>query len=208
MSAPGLLQLVLLIVALGATIGPFGRYMAKVYGSDPTRRAPGDRIFLPIERAVYRVCRVDPDREQRWNVYTLSLIAFSFMSVMALYAMLRLQDVLPFNPNSRPGMNPWQAFNSSVSFVTNTNWQWFSGEQAISHFNQMVGFTVQNFVSASVGMAVAIAFVRGIWRRGRSTIIGRARAGPAGIRKPRTASARGAPTRACRCLRPARRAPS
>ncbi len=170
MSASGLLQLVLLIALLGVSMGPVGRYMAKVYGSDPDGRAPGDRVFLKLERIIYRMLRVDSRREQRWNVYALSMLAFSLVSVLFLYALIRLQGTLPFNPTNRAGTTPWGAFNAAVSFVTNTNWQWFSGEQAISHLTQMVGFTVQNFVSAAVGMTIAVALVRGIVRRGQRTL--------------------------------------
>ena len=97
-------------------------------------------------------------------------IGFSLVSVGVLYALIRLQGSLPFNPTERVGTTPWGAFNAAVSFVTNTNWQWFSGEQAMSHLTQMLGFTVQNFVSAAVGMAIAVALVRGIVRRGTPTI--------------------------------------
>ncbi|MFA5775892.1 MAG: potassium-transporting ATPase subunit KdpA [Ilumatobacteraceae bacterium] len=170
MSGSGFLQLVLLIAMLGVSMGPFGRYMAKVYGSEPDGRAPGDRIFSRIERPIYRMLRVDPKREQRWNIYALSMLAFSLVSVLSLYALIRLQGSLPFNPTDRAGTTPWGAFNAAVSFVTNTNWQWFSGEQAMSHLTQMLGFAVQNFVSAAVGMTIAIAFVRGIVRRGERTL--------------------------------------
>ncbi len=170
MSATGVVQLVLLIVALAVSMGPLGRYMAKVYGSEPDGRAPGDRVFGPAERAVYRVLRVDPRREQRWSAYALALLAFSLVSVLFLYVLIRVQGSLPLNPTDRVATTPWGAFNAAVSFVTNTNWQWFSGEQAMSHLTQMLGFTVQNFVSAAVGMAVAAALVRGIVRRGARTI--------------------------------------
>jgi K+-transporting ATPase ATPase A chain len=169
MSGAGWLQLVLLLVALAITMGPLGRYMARVLGPGE-RGAPGDRVFLPIERVVYRFARVDPRREQRWSVYAAALLAFSLVSVLALYALLRLQGSLPLNPTEREAMDPWGAFNAAVSFVTNTNWQWFSGEQSVSHLSQMIGFTVQNFVSAAVGISVAVALIRGISRRGQSTL--------------------------------------
>lgn len=170
MSATGILQLVLLIALVGVTMGPLGRYMAKVYGADPSGRAPGDRVFRPVERAVYRLVGVDEEREQRWSAYALAMLAFSLVSIVILYVLIRVQGSLPFNPTDRPGTTPWGAFNAAISFVTNTNWQWFSGEQAMSHLTQMLGFTVQNFVSAAVGMAVAIGLVRGIVRRGQRTL--------------------------------------
>lgn len=170
MSAAGWIQLALLVVALLATMGPFGRYMASVLEPRADRRSVGDRVFLPIERFVYRIGGIDDRREQRWSVYAVSLLAFSFVSVLVVYALLRLQGGLPFNPTDRSGIEPWGAFNAAVSFVTNTNWQWFSGEQTASHLSQMLGFAVQNFVSAAVGISVAVALIRGITRRGRRTL--------------------------------------
>ncbi len=170
MSATGIIQLVVLVALIGFTMGPIGRYLGKVYGSTPDDKAPGDKVFGPVERFIYRVLRVDHRREQRWTLYALSMLAFSLISVLSLYVLIRLQGSLPFNPTNRGATTPWGAFNASVSFVTNTNWQWFSGEQAMTHFTQMVGFTVQNFVSAAVGMAIVIALVRGIVRRGHSTL--------------------------------------
>jgi len=172
MTAQGILQLVVLILVLAATAPPLGRYMAAVYGSGEDGSpspAPGDRFFGPIERLIFRGLRVDPSREQRWNVYAVSLLAFSAFSLLASYLVLRVQGALPLNPTDMPAVAAYGSFNAAVSFVTNTNWQWFSGEQAISHLTQMLSFTVQNFVSAAVGMAVAVALTRGIARRrGRS----------------------------------------
>jgi len=167
MTVAGFLQLALLLLALGVTVGPLGRYLYRVYSDGP---APGDRVFSPIERVIYRVARVDPEQEQRWNVYTLSLLAFSVVSFLAVYLVLRIQGHLPFNPNSKTAVTPWGAFNISVSFLTNTNWQWYSGEVALSHLSQMLALAVQNFVSAAAGMAVAVALIRGIARRGGKTL--------------------------------------
>ena len=166
MSWQGFLQLLALIAALGLTVPRLGRYFADVYGVRADGSAPGDRVFRPIERLVYRVCGVDDKREQRWNVYVLSLLAFSLVSLLALYALQRAQAVLPFNPTDRSSVTPWGSFNTAVSFVTNTNWQWYSGEVTMSHLTQMIGLTVQNFVSAAAGMAVVIAMIRGITRTG------------------------------------------
>lgn len=173
MSAQGIVQVLLLVLALAVTAPPLGRYMARVYAHDPDggpASAPGDRFFAPIERLIYRLMRVSPNREQRWNVYAVSLLAFSFFSVLLTYLVLRVQGSLPVNPTEMPAMASFGAFNAAVSFTTNTNWQWFSGEQAISHLTQMVGFTVQNFVSAAAGMAVAVAIIRGIARRQGTTL--------------------------------------
>jgi potassium-transporting ATPase potassium-binding subunit len=159
-------QVLVLVALLGASVPRLGRYLADVYGARPDGSAPGDRIFGPIERLVYRVGGIDHRREQRWNVYALSLLAFSAVSVLALYGLQRAQGVLGFNPTDRDSISPWGAFNTAISFVTNTNWQWYSGEVAMSHLTQMLGLAVQNFVSAAAGMAVVVALIRGIARTG------------------------------------------
>ena len=170
MSWQAILQALALIALLAATVPPLGRYLAAVYGVRPDQSAPGDRVFGPIERVVYRLCGIDSKREQRWNVYALSLLAFSLVSVLVLYAMQRLQGVLPFNPTNRTAVSPWGSFNAAISFVTNTNWQWYSGELTMSHLTQMLGLTVQNFVSAAAGMAVVVGLIRGIARTGSRTL--------------------------------------
>ncbi len=161
----GVAQALVLLLSLRVTVPIIGRYLARVY--DTTEQvAPGDRWFAPVERFVYRVSGVDHRREQRWNVYVLSLLAFSLASFAAVYCLQRLQGVLPLNPTSRVAVQPWGAFNVAVSFSTNTNWQWYSGEQTMSHLTQVLGLAVQNFVSAASGMAVVIALIRGITRTG------------------------------------------
>jgi potassium-transporting ATPase potassium-binding subunit len=166
MSWQNILQFIALAVVLAITVRPLGRYIADVFGARGDGTAPGDRWFGPIERRVYRVLGVDERREQRWNVYAVSLLAFSLVSLLVLYALLRTQALLPFNPTDRGSFTPTGAFNSAISFVTNTNWQWYSGEIAMSHFTQMVGLAVQNFVSAAVGLAIVVALIRGISRSG------------------------------------------
>jgi K+-transporting ATPase ATPase A chain len=170
MSWQQLVQVVALVVLLAATVPFLGRYMADVYGARDDGSAPGDRFFAPIERFVYRLCGVDPRREQRWSVYAASLVAFSAVGVLILYALHRLQGVLPYNPTDRDGVSPMGSFNSAISFVTNTNWQWYSGEVTISNLTNMLGNTVQNFVSAAAGIAVAVALIRGITRTGTRTL--------------------------------------
>lgn len=164
MSWQAICSVLLLAVALVITVPPLGRYMANVYGARADGRAPGDRFFNPIERAIYRVCRIDPKRQQRWNVYAMALLAFSLVSLLMVYAIQRLQGSLPLNPTNRGAVSPWGSWNVAVSFVTNTNWQWYSGEVAMSHLTQMLGLTVQNFVSAAAGMAVIVGMIRGITR--------------------------------------------
>ncbi len=170
MSAAALLQIAALVVSLAVTVPISSRYLALVYGARDDGTAPGDRFFDPIERLVYRLLGVDPGREQRWRAYAVSLLAFSLVSVIVVYALLRLQAWLPFNPTDRQTVNPWVSFNTAISFATNTNWQTYGGESTMSHLSQMVGLTVQNFVSAAAGMAVVVAIIRGITRRGADTL--------------------------------------
>jgi potassium-transporting ATPase potassium-binding subunit len=172
MTAAGWLQLLVLLALLAISTPLLGAYLAKVYGDSDhgTRRAPGDRFFLPVERAVYRACRVDPEREQRWTVYAYSLLAFSAVSGVVLYAQLRLQGGLPLNPDGMKAVPPGLSFNTAMSFLTNTNWQNYAGESTMSHLTQMAGLTVHNFVSAAAGAAVAVALIRGLVRRRSNTI--------------------------------------
>jgi potassium-transporting ATPase potassium-binding subunit len=168
MSGAAWLQFLVLIALVLAATPLLGGYMAKVYGGGA---APGDRIFGPIERLIYRATGVDPSREQRWTIYARSLLAFSAVSVLGLYLLQRVQGGLPVNPTDVPGVPEALAFNTAVSFTTNTNWQNYAGEITMSHLTQMMGLAVQNFVSAAVGIAVAVALIRGLVRR-RSTTIG------------------------------------
>jgi len=157
-----------LIAALVAISTPLlGTYLAKVYGGGP---APLDRVFLPVERLIYRAARVDDKAEQRWSTYALSLIGFSLASVLVLYAQLRLQGHLPLNPDHMKGVGPALSFNTSVSFLTNTNWQNYSGESTMAQLTQMAGLAFHNFVSAAAGAAVAVALIRGLVRRRSGTL--------------------------------------
>jgi K+-transporting ATPase ATPase A chain len=167
MSWQGWLQFAVLLGLVLATAPLLGAYVARIFSGGP---APGDRVFLPVERAVYRVAGVDPEREQPWTVYAISVIAFGAVSVLGLFLVQRLQGVLPLNPTGAAGVPPALAFDTAVSFVTNTNWQNYAGESTMSQLTQMAGLTVQNFASAAVGIAVAIALVRGIARRQAATI--------------------------------------
>ena len=180
MSAANWFQLLAVLALVAGGTRLLGPYLAAVFGDAepvdgdelPRRaKAPGDRVFNPIERVIYRLCGIDPDREQRWTAYGASLLAFSFISVVFLYALLRLQHVLPFNPTDAPSVPSPLAFNTAVSFVTNTNWQNYGGELAMSHFTQMAGLAVQNFVSPVVGLCVAMALIRSLARR-RISVVG------------------------------------
>ena len=168
MSIPNWVQFAVLIALLAITAPPLGLYIARVYGETDT--APGDRFFKPVERVLYRLCRVDPAGEQRWTTYAFAVIAFSAVSFLLLYGLLRLQAVLPFNPTDMPAVTDHVAFNAAVSFMTNTNWQSYGGETTLSHLTQMTGLTVQNFVSAAVGMCVMAALIRGLARRWAQTL--------------------------------------
>jgi len=150
----GVLAAVALVAVLAVTHVPLGDYMARVFGSER---------HLRVERAVYRLVRVDPDADQRWGVYAVSVLAFSAVCVLFLYGLERLQGVLPWSLGLH-GVTPALAWNTAASFVTNTNWQNYSGESTMGHLVQMAGLAVQNFVSAAVGLAVAIALVRGFAR--------------------------------------------
>jgi K+-transporting ATPase ATPase A chain len=167
MSGAGWLQLFILLGLLAVTAPFLGVYIARIYGDDEVR--PLDSVFGPIERLIFRVCRIGR-REQRWTGYAISLLAFSAVSVLVLYALQRIQGSLPLNQGGLPGVPAPLSFNTAVSFVTNTNWQNYAGESTMSQLTQMAGLTVQNFVSAAVGLTVAIALIRGIVRRKRSTL--------------------------------------
>lgn len=148
------LQVALLVTALAAVHVPLGDHMARTLSSPR---------HLRVERALYRVGGVDPEADQRWPVYARSLLAFSLVGVLLLYGLQRLQHLLPLSLGMDP-VPPDGAFNTAVSFVTNTNWQWYSGEAVMGHLVQMTGLAVQNFLSAAVGIAVAMALVRGFTR--------------------------------------------
>ena len=167
MTSAGWAQLVALIVLLVVTAPPLGFYIARVYEGGPMG---GDRLAGPLERLIYRSCRINPNREQHWTVYTLSLLAFSVVGFFILYVLQRVQSNLPFNPTGVASVAPALSMNTAVSFVTNTNWQAYGGESTLSHLTQMIGLTVQQFVSAAAGMAVMAALLRGLSRSGQRTV--------------------------------------
>ncbi|MGL3607575.1 potassium-transporting ATPase subunit KdpA [Rhizobium sp. G187] len=161
MTTVGWLQISLLFLAVLLVIKPLGLYMARVFSGERTFLSP---VLGRVERDLYRVSGINPEKEQSWLGYTLAMLAFSLAGFLALYAMLRLQAYLPLNPQGFSGVPSDLAFNTAVSFVTNTNWQNYAGETTMSHFSQMAGLTVQNFLSAATGMALAVAITRALAR--------------------------------------------
>lgn len=161
------LQTIFFFVVLLALVKPLGIFMAKVYQGERTFLSS---VLVPCERLIYRISGVKPEDEMGWKRYAGSMLLFNLVLFVALFAMLMLQHLLPLNPQKVPAFS-WQlALNTAVSFVTNTNWQAYVGEQAASYFTQMVGLTVHNFVSAATGMAIVIALIRGFVRRKTSAI--------------------------------------
>ncbi|WP_207842008.1 potassium-transporting ATPase subunit KdpA [Williamsia soli] len=159
-SVAAALQVGSVVFILAAAYVPLGDYMARVF-SGGRGRPPGRGTDLAPERLLYKIARIDPRRSQTWTGYATAVLAFSFVGVLFLYALQRLQGVLPWS-DGRDGVSPAMAFNTAISFVANTNWQSFSPEVVMSNLTQMAGLAVQNFLSAAVGLAVAVALIRGI----------------------------------------------
>jgi K+-transporting ATPase ATPase A chain len=168
MTANGWFQIAVFVALVFAVTKPLGVFMARVFSREKTFLDP---VLRPVERLIYRLTGVDEQHEMRWTEYAFAMLLFSAVSMLVLYAMQRLQGVLPFNPQQLPDVSPAHlAFNTAASFTTNTNWQAYSGETTVSYFTQMAGLAYHNFVSAAVGIALAIAFMRGIARRQMDTI--------------------------------------
>ncbi len=167
MSLIGWLQIGLLFLVTFLLIKPLGLFMAKVFSNERTFLSP---VLGPVERGFYALAGVDPKKEQGWLAYAFSMIAFSIAGLLVLYAIQRLQAYLPYNPQGFAGVAPDLAFNTAASFVTNTNWQSYGGETTMSHFTQMAGLTVQNFVSAASGIAMALALTRAFIRSNGTTV--------------------------------------
>src|SRR4051812_38998699 len=163
MTTTGVLQILVFFGLVLALTRPVGSYMARVFQGERTWLHP---MLRPVEALVYRTVAVREDDEQRWTEYAASILAFSFCGFLFVYALMRLQGWLPFNPQAfgADRVSADQAFNTAISFITNTNWQWYSGESTISYLVQMAALAVQNFVSAATGIAVAIALIRGFAR--------------------------------------------
>jgi potassium-transporting ATPase potassium-binding subunit len=167
MTAIGWLQIALLFALVLVCVKPLGRFMAQVFSNERTFLTPG---LAPVERGFYRLAGIDPAKEQGWLPYTLAMLLFNAAGFVFLYALMRLQAVLPLNPQGFDPVAPDLAFNTATSFVTNTNWQSYGGETTMSHLVQMAGLTVQNFLSAATGIALAIALVRAFARSGGTTV--------------------------------------
>jgi K+-transporting ATPase ATPase A chain len=165
-TANGLTQIVLYLAILTALAYPLGIYMARVYTG--TLRTP--RWLAAPERGFYRLVGVTAEKEQGWKPYAVTALVFMFLFAILLYLLLRLQGHLPLNPDGLASVNPWVAMNTTASFVTNTNWQYYGGETTMSYLSQMAGLAVQNFVSAALGMAVLAAVIRGFARRSAATV--------------------------------------
>jgi K+-transporting ATPase ATPase A chain len=155
MTAQNFLQIALYLVVLLALVKPLGAYMARVYQGQPAG----------FEQRLYRWCGVDAGQDMRWTQYAVALLVFNLLGLLVVYALQRCQAFLPFNPQHLPAISPDSAFNTAISFASNTNWQGYGGETTMSYFTQMLGLTVQNFLSAASGMAVLVALIRGFIRR-------------------------------------------
>lgn len=155
------LQISLVLAVIMMIMIPLGRYMARVYRNEPLLL---DCLLKPIERLFYRITGIDPIQEMDWKQYALAVLCCGLIGFIILFMILRFQAYFPFNPQSFPNLSTDLAFNTAASFTTNTNWQAYGGESSLSYFSQMIGLTVQNFISASMGMAVAVALTRGIAR--------------------------------------------
>jgi len=167
MTGQSFLQIAIYVVALLALAKPLGSYMARVYQDESVGL---NRWLAGVERLFYRLSGIKPEQEMRWTQYAIAVLIFNLLGLLAVYGLQRFQDILPLNPQGLPAISPDSAFNTAVSFATNTNWQGYGGETTMSYLTQMVGLSVQNFVSAASGMAVLVALIRGFARRNTDSI--------------------------------------
>jgi len=167
MTAQSFLQIALYVVVLIALAKPLGSYMARIYQDESVGL---NRWFAGGERLFYRLSGIKPEQEMRWTQYAAAVLVFNLLGLLAVYGLQRFQDVLPLNPQGLSAISPDSSFNTAVSFATNTNWQGYGGETTMSYLTQMLGLSVQNFVSAASGMAVLVALIRGFARRNTDTI--------------------------------------
>ena len=167
MTLNGWIQILVFCGIIILLVKPLGGYMTRVFNGDRTFLSP---ILVPVERGLYRIAGTNEREEQHWTTYTAALLFFSLAGFIVLYFLQRFQGALPYNPAAMGATEPGLAFNTAVSFVTNTNWQNYGGESTMSYLVQMAGFTVQNFVSAATGIAIAIALIRGFARASGKSI--------------------------------------
>ncbi|AUN32788.1 potassium-transporting ATPase subunit KdpA [Niveispirillum cyanobacteriorum] len=167
MTLIGWMQIALFCAVIIAVTRPLGGFMTRIFAGERTLLSP---LLSPVETGLYKLAGVDARTEQHWLTYALSMLLFNLAGMLFLYGILRLQDLLPLNPQGLPAVAPELAFNTAISFVTNTNWQSYGGETTMSYLSQMAGLTVQNFLSAATGIALALALVRGFARRSARTI--------------------------------------
>lgn len=167
MNTHDIFQLIFFVVTLTLLSLPLGLYIARVYESKRTFLSP---VVEPIEKLIYRFCAIDASSEMHWKQYAIAMLIFNTMGLISVYALQRMQGVLPLNPQSLPAVSPDSALNTAISFASNTNWQGYSGEQTMSYLTQMLGLTVQNFLSAATGMAVLAAFMRAFARQSTDLI--------------------------------------
>ncbi len=161
------LQLIFYMVVLIVLARPLGTFMARVYMGERTFLDP---VMRPVEKLIYRLCGVRPDEEMNWKVYAVAMMLFNVLGLLVVYALQRIQGFLPLNPQGFGAVSPDSSWNTAVSFATNTNWQGYGGETTMSYLTQMLGMTVQNFVSAATGMVIVVAMIRGIMRHTAKTI--------------------------------------
>ncbi|QCB55488.1 potassium-transporting ATPase subunit KdpA [Sphingopyxis sp. PAMC25046] len=167
MTFQGWLLIIVFVGLLLAITKPMGRWLFALYDG---QRTPLHRLLGTVEAGFYRLASIDPNEEQSWRRYAVHMLIFNAVLLLFTYAVLRLQGVLPLNPLGYEGVGTDGAFNTAISFATNTNWQWYSGEATLSNLSQMVGLTIQNFLSAATGIALAFAFFRGFARRSAATL--------------------------------------
>src|ERR1700742_4529955 len=168
MTSNGWFQIAVFLALILLVTKPLGVFMTRVFNRERTFLDP---VLRPVERLIYRLTGVDEEKEMRWTEYAVAMLLFSGVSMLVLYGMQRLQGLLTFNPQQLPSVSPAHlAFNTAASFTTNTNWQAYSGETTMSYFTQMAGLAYHNFVSAATGIALAIAFIRGVAQREQDTI--------------------------------------
>jgi K+-transporting ATPase ATPase A chain len=167
MTANGLLQIAFFCVVIIALTKPLGAYMTRLFAGEAIFLSP---ILRPVERAIYRLCGINAREDQHWSVYAIAMLLFNGAGFVLLYALMRIQDLLPLNPQGFGAVPADLSLNTAISFVTNTNWQNYAGEATMSYLTQMLGLTVQNFLSAATGIALAVALIRGFARRSASGI--------------------------------------